>query len=105
MPKLTEMERAIRGMERCGYQVYAVTKGPQILGVAELLPDTSKAQPRTEEKWRLKWQEILGTTSRRTIAEHLVGTGRTEAALREKAEFLAHIREAPWSSDTGRHHQ
>ena len=88
---MEDLERTICGLERCGYHVFAVTRGPEIRGWVEVLPDTDKRTPRAERKWRLKWQEILCSTPRRTIAQYLAGTGRTRAAAEARAKRMAQI--------------
>lgn len=95
--QLPEIERTLRGMERCGYRIYAIPQGPDSLGVVELHPDDATGLPRTERKWRMRWLEILATTGRRTIAEHLAETGRTQAIMQEKAQYQARIGQEPWT--------
>lgn len=83
MPKLTCMERTIRGLERCGFHLYAVVKGETVNGYMTLLPradEGRRATPRTIAKWQREWRSLSDREQARTIAEHLKRTGRTEAA-------------------------
>lgn len=79
---LPEIERALRGMERCGYRFIAVQKNGQIQGYAMILPDTPMpVSLRTEKKWRQRWYEIENKEPRRAIASYLAGTGRAQPQM------------------------
>jgi hypothetical protein len=85
MSEVNRMERIVRGLERCGYHLYAVTAGGTLHGYMTLLPDVRQGQaatPRTVAKWQRKWRDLSKQEHARTIAEHLARTGRTEAAMR-----------------------
>lgn len=91
MPKTPAIERVVRGLERCGYHLFAVVSDGGLRGFMTLLPDGStgrQATPRTEEKWRQEWLSVSASHPARTIAEHLKRTGRTELAVRAKIQMI-----------------
>lgn len=84
MSKLWDIERIVRGLERCGYHLYAVTSAGTLQGYMTLLPTAETGQaatPRTVSKWRRKWHDLSEREHARNIAEHLARTGRTEAVV------------------------
>lgn len=87
MSEVQHIERIVRGLERCGYHLYAVTSGGTLHGYMTLLPTLEWGQaatPRTLSKWRRKWHDLSEQEHARTIAEHLARTGRTEAAIQAR---------------------
>lgn len=91
MCKPSEMERVIRGLERCGYHLYAVAVAGSLHGYMTLLPtidEEQRATLRTIGKWQRKWRIISVQEHARTIAEHLHRTGRTEVATQAKRQMM-----------------
>jgi hypothetical protein len=91
-PTPAEIERAIRGLERCGYKLLAVQNGDKINGYAILFPDgPSRFSSRTETKWRLCWADIETRSSRSSLALHLVSSHRTQRKIQEREEEIAQM--------------
>lgn len=91
MAKPQDMERIVRGLERCGYHLYVVADGETLRGIMTLFPDTRQepaATRRTCARWEKKWQEISEREPPRSIAEHLQKTGRTWAAIQARRHAM-----------------
>jgi hypothetical protein len=91
MSKPKDIERIVRGLERCGHHLYAVTSKGTLHGYMTLLPTGEPGQdatPRTIAKWQRKWRNLSEQEHARTIAEHLAKKGRTEAAIYARRHLM-----------------
>lgn len=87
MSEVQHIERIIRGLERCGYHLFAVASGGTLHGYITLLPIAGEgpaATLRTVNKWERRWRDLYKKEHARTIAEHLARTGRTEALVQAR---------------------
>lgn len=91
MPKISELESTLRGLERCGYHVYAVGTAEEARGIVTLFPNSDEgkdATPRTVTRGLREWDRVKQGHSPRTLLDHLVATGRTEEATRCRLSVL-----------------